>query len=47
MEQELQKQKAYAEDELRKVEEKRCLAAQEADLNRKKVDELNSTIRYI
>ncbi|XP_008943601.1 PREDICTED: coiled-coil domain-containing protein 18 [Merops nubicus] len=42
---ELQKQKACAEDELRKVEEKLRLAAQEADLNRQKVDELNSTIR--
>ncbi|KAM9280456.1 coiled-coil domain-containing protein 18 isoform 2-T2 [Cariama cristata] len=47
LEQELQKQKAYAEDELRKAEEKLCLAAQEADLNRQKVDELNSTIRQI
>ncbi|KAM6128730.1 LOW QUALITY PROTEIN: coiled-coil domain-containing protein 18 [Phoenicopterus ruber ruber] len=47
LEQELQKQKAYAEDELRKVEEKLRLAAQEADLNRQKVDELNSTIRQI
>ncbi|KFV43433.1 Coiled-coil domain-containing protein 18, partial [Tyto alba] len=44
LEQELQKRKAYAEDELRKVEEKLCLTAQEADLNRQKVDELNSTI---
>ncbi|XP_010155700.1 PREDICTED: coiled-coil domain-containing protein 18 [Eurypyga helias] len=47
LEQELQKQKAYAEDELRKVKEELCLAAQEADLNRQKVDELNSTIRQI
>ncbi|XP_052658393.1 coiled-coil domain-containing protein 18 isoform X4 [Harpia harpyja] len=47
LEQELQKQKACAEDELRKVEEKRRLAAQEADLNRQKVDELNGTIRQI
>ncbi|KAM6199347.1 coiled-coil domain-containing protein 18 isoform 2-T2 [Sarcoramphus papa] len=47
LEQELQKRKAYAEDELRKVEEKLRLAAQEADLNRQKVDELNSTIRQI
>ncbi|KAM9621091.1 coiled-coil domain-containing protein 18 isoform 5-T5 [Morphnus guianensis] len=47
LEQELQKQKACAEDELRKVEEKHCLAAQEADLNRQKVDELNGTIRQI
>lgn len=45
MEKELQKQKACAEDELRKVEEKLCLAAREADLNRQKVDELNCTIR--
>lgn len=45
MEQELQKQKARAEDELRKVEEKLCLASQGADLNRMKVDELNSIIR--
>ncbi|KAM9379132.1 coiled-coil domain-containing protein 18 [Phaethornis superciliosus] len=45
LEQELQKQKAYAEDELRKVEEKLHLAAQEADLNRQKVDDLVSTIR--
>ncbi|KFV43693.1 Coiled-coil domain-containing protein 18, partial [Gavia stellata] len=47
LEQELQMQKAYAEDELRKVEEKLRLAAQEADLNRRKVDELHSTIRQI
>ncbi|OWK64480.1 Coiled-coil domain-containing protein 18 [Lonchura striata] len=47
LEKELQKQKACAEDELRKVEEKLCLAAQEADLNREKVDELNCTIRQI
>ncbi|XP_074895089.1 coiled-coil domain-containing protein 18 isoform X3 [Buteo buteo] len=47
LEQELQKQKACAEDELRKVEEKHRLAAQEADLNRQKVDELNGTIRQI
>eukprot|EP00076_Gallus_gallus_P003412 NP_001238963.1 coiled-coil domain-containing protein 18 [Gallus gallus] len=45
LEQELQKQKVYAEDELRKVEEKLYLACQEADLNRQKVDELNSIIR--
>ncbi|XP_021260455.1 coiled-coil domain-containing protein 18 isoform X5 [Numida meleagris] len=45
LEQELQKQKVYAEDELRKVEEKLYLASQEADLNRQKVDELNSMIR--
>ncbi|XP_068055915.1 coiled-coil domain-containing protein 18 isoform X3 [Anomalospiza imberbis] len=47
LEKELQKQKACAEDELRKVEEKLCLAAQEADLNRQKVDELNCTIRQM
>ncbi|XP_040466615.1 coiled-coil domain-containing protein 18 isoform X1 [Falco naumanni] len=47
LEQELQKQKAYAEDELRKVEEKLHLAAEEAYLNRQKVDELNNTIRQI
>uniref|UniRef100_A0A8B9NL50 Coiled-coil domain containing 18 n=1 Tax=Accipiter nisus TaxID=211598 RepID=A0A8B9NL50_9AVES len=47
LEQELQKQKACAEDDLRKVEEKHRLAAQEADLNRRKVDELNGTIRQI
>ncbi|XP_064004089.1 coiled-coil domain-containing protein 18 isoform X2 [Pogoniulus pusillus] len=47
LEQELQKQKAHAEDELRKVVVKFRLAAQEADLNREKVDELNSTIRQI
>uniref|UniRef100_A0A8C9UG23 Coiled-coil domain containing 18 n=1 Tax=Serinus canaria TaxID=9135 RepID=A0A8C9UG23_SERCA len=47
MEKELQKQKACAEDELRKVEEKLRLAAQEADLNRQKVAELNCTIRQI
>ncbi|XP_049664931.1 coiled-coil domain-containing protein 18 isoform X3 [Accipiter gentilis] len=47
LERELQKQKACAEDELRKVEEKHRLAAQEADLNRQKVDELNGTIRQI
>uniref|UniRef100_A0A8B9CAV7 Coiled-coil domain containing 18 n=1 Tax=Anser brachyrhynchus TaxID=132585 RepID=A0A8B9CAV7_9AVES len=47
LEQELQKQKARAEDELRKVEQKLCLASQEADLNRMKVDELNSIIRQI
>jgi len=45
LEQELQKQKAYAEDELRNVEEKLRLAVQEADLKSMKVDELNSTIR--
>lgn len=45
MEQELQKQKAYGEDELRKAEEKLRLAAQEADVNRQKVDELNGTVR--
>ncbi|XP_032302005.1 coiled-coil domain-containing protein 18 isoform X4 [Coturnix japonica] len=45
LEQELQKQKVYAEDELKKVEEKLYLACQEADLNRQKVDELNSIIR--
>uniref|UniRef100_A0A8C3LER7 Coiled-coil domain containing 18 n=1 Tax=Chrysolophus pictus TaxID=9089 RepID=A0A8C3LER7_CHRPC len=45
LEQELQKQKVYAEDELRKVEEKLCLACQEADLYRQKVDELNNIIR--
>ncbi|XP_014106106.1 PREDICTED: coiled-coil domain-containing protein 18 isoform X1 [Pseudopodoces humilis] len=47
LEKELQKQKACAEDTLRNVEEKLCLAAHEADLNRKKVDELNSTIRQM
>ncbi|XP_061860023.1 coiled-coil domain-containing protein 18 isoform X3 [Colius striatus] len=47
LEQKLQKQKAYSEDELRKVEDKLCLAAQEADLSRQKVDELNSKIRQI
>uniref|UniRef100_A0A8C4TP10 Coiled-coil domain containing 18 n=1 Tax=Falco tinnunculus TaxID=100819 RepID=A0A8C4TP10_FALTI len=47
LEQELQKQKACAEDELRKVEEKLHLAAEEAYLNRQKVDELNNTIRQI
>ncbi|XP_063263583.1 coiled-coil domain-containing protein 18 isoform X2 [Prinia subflava] len=47
LEKELQKQKACAEDELRKVEEKLCLAAQEADLNRQKVDGLKCTIRQI
>uniref|UniRef100_A0A663DPV4 Coiled-coil domain containing 18 n=1 Tax=Aquila chrysaetos chrysaetos TaxID=223781 RepID=A0A663DPV4_AQUCH len=47
LEQELQKQKACAEDKLRKVEEKHRLAAQEADLNRQKVDELNGTIRQM
>ncbi|XP_041277221.1 coiled-coil domain-containing protein 18 [Onychostruthus taczanowskii] len=47
LEKELQKQKACAEDELRKVEEKLCLAAQEADSNRQKVAELNCTIRQI
>ncbi|XP_054021041.1 coiled-coil domain-containing protein 18 [Dryobates pubescens] len=47
LEQELQKQKTHAEAELRKVEVKLGLAAQEADLNRQKVDELNSTIRQI
>ncbi|OPJ77316.1 coiled-coil domain-containing protein 18 isoform A [Patagioenas fasciata monilis] len=47
LEQELQKQKAYGEDELRKTEEKLRLAAQEADVNRQKVDELNGTIRQI
>ncbi|XP_017585387.1 coiled-coil domain-containing protein 18 isoform X2 [Corvus cornix cornix] len=47
LEKELQKQKACAENELRKVEEKLRLAAQEADLNRQKVDELNCTIRQI
>ncbi|XP_031470711.1 coiled-coil domain-containing protein 18 isoform X3 [Phasianus colchicus] len=45
LEQELQKQKVYAEDELRKVEEKLCLACQEANLYRRKVDELNNIIR--
>uniref|UniRef100_A0A8C8EBA3 Coiled-coil domain containing 18 n=1 Tax=Otus sunia TaxID=257818 RepID=A0A8C8EBA3_9STRI len=47
LERELQKQKAYSEDELRKVEQKLHLAAQEADLNRQKVDELNSTISQV
>uniref|UniRef100_A0A8C0Z940 Coiled-coil domain containing 18 n=1 Tax=Cyanistes caeruleus TaxID=156563 RepID=A0A8C0Z940_CYACU len=47
LEKELQKQKACAEDKLRNVEEKLRLAAHEADLNRKKVDELNSTIRQM
>ncbi|PKU48147.1 coiled-coil domain-containing protein 18 [Limosa lapponica baueri] len=47
LEQELHKQKTYAEDELRKAEEKLRLAIQEADLNRQKVDELNSTVRQI
>uniref|UniRef100_A0A8C3N2F5 Uncharacterized protein n=1 Tax=Geospiza parvula TaxID=87175 RepID=A0A8C3N2F5_GEOPR len=47
LEKELQKQKACAEDELRKVEEKLHLAAQEADLNRQKVDGLNCTIRQM
>ncbi|XP_057886350.1 coiled-coil domain-containing protein 18 [Melospiza georgiana] len=47
LEKELQKQKACAEDELRKVEEKLHLAAQEADLNRQKVAELNCTIRQM
>ncbi|XP_027507450.1 coiled-coil domain-containing protein 18 isoform X4 [Corapipo altera] len=47
LEKELQKQKACAADELRKVEEKLRLAAQEADLNGQKVDELNCTIRQI
>ncbi|XP_066411784.1 coiled-coil domain-containing protein 18 [Molothrus aeneus] len=47
LEKKLQKQKACAEDELRKVEEKLHLASQEADLNRQKVDELNCTIRQM
>uniref|UniRef100_A0A8C0EQE4 Coiled-coil domain containing 18 n=1 Tax=Bubo bubo TaxID=30461 RepID=A0A8C0EQE4_BUBBB len=47
LERELQKRKACSEDELRKVEQKLHLAAQEADLNRQKVDELNSTISQI
>uniref|UniRef100_A0A8C5IF24 Coiled-coil domain containing 18 n=1 Tax=Junco hyemalis TaxID=40217 RepID=A0A8C5IF24_JUNHY len=47
LEKELQKQKACAEDELRKVEEKLHLAAQEGDLNRQKVAELNCTIRQM
>ncbi|XP_025913294.1 coiled-coil domain-containing protein 18 isoform X3 [Apteryx rowi] len=47
LEQELQKQKAYAEDELRKAEGKFCLASQEADLKRQKVAELTSTIREV
>ncbi|XP_067997379.1 coiled-coil domain-containing protein 18 isoform X4 [Melanerpes formicivorus] len=47
LEQELQKQKTHAEAELRKVEVKLALAAQEADINRQKVDELNSTIGQI
>ncbi|XP_054240242.1 coiled-coil domain-containing protein 18, partial [Indicator indicator] len=47
LEQQLQKQKAHAEAELRKAEVKLGLAAQESDLNRQKVDELNSTIRQI
>ncbi|XP_064575825.1 coiled-coil domain-containing protein 18 isoform X1 [Zonotrichia leucophrys gambelii] len=47
LEKELQKQKACAEDELRKVEEKLHLAAQEGDLNRQKVAELDCTIRQM
>ncbi|XP_029815642.1 coiled-coil domain-containing protein 18 isoform X2 [Manacus vitellinus] len=47
LEKELQNQKACAADELRKVEEKLRFAAQEADLNGQKVDELNCTIRQI
>ncbi|KAI1236674.1 coiled-coil domain-containing protein 18, partial [Lamprotornis superbus] len=47
LEKELQKQKTCAEEELRKVEEKLCLAAQEADSKRQKMDELKCTIRQI
>lgn len=47
MEKELQKQKACAEEELRKVEEKLRLAAQEADSKRQKMDELKCTVRWV
>ncbi|XP_069718844.1 coiled-coil domain-containing protein 18 [Phaenicophaeus curvirostris] len=47
LEQELQRQKSRAEDELRKAEENLHLAAQEADFNKWKMDELNRTIRQM